>query len=102
MRGCDSARIEAVEPRILLSIAEPQPIARPAYNTASGFFVEAGAIYDANGYPFLIRGFNHSTWWGNATEALAAIGEFPKTRANAIRAVFGPGFGPSQTPSQRK
>jgi hypothetical protein len=90
--------VEALEPRQLLSVA------RPSYNTGTGFFIQNAQIYDANGEEFDIRGFNHTTWWGNQADNLAAIDEFPKTQANAVRAVFGTGLGwsGSHTPAQRK
>ncbi|MEO6436732.1 MAG: cellulase family glycosylhydrolase, partial [Tepidisphaeraceae bacterium] len=101
-----TAAIEALEPRRLLAvlpgIAAPQPVPRPAFSTGGGFFVKDAQLYDANGYPFHIRGFNHTHWWGNTTNNFAAIDEFPKTRANAVRAVMGTGFGGSMTPAQRK
>jgi hypothetical protein len=33
-------------------------VTRPAYNTGTGFFVEDGKLYDANGVEFRIRGIN--------------------------------------------
>jgi hypothetical protein len=96
--------IELLERRMLLAVGvvEPQPAARPVSNTGGGFFVSGGKVYDANGYRFDIRGINHTTWWGNNANNLAAIDEFPKTGANAVRVVFGTGFGISSTPAQRK
>ncbi|MBC7783108.1 MAG: cellulase family glycosylhydrolase [Burkholderiales bacterium] len=82
---------------MLLSATAP----RPAYNTGTGFFVSGTNVYDANGQQFVMRGFNHTTLWGNSTYNLAAIKEFPKTGANAVRAVMGT-FGVSQTPAQRQ
>ena len=93
---------ESLEARLLLAIAEPQPVMRPSYNTGTGFFVAGGQVYDANGLKFQIRGFNHTHWWGNTTNNLAAINEFPKTKANAVRIVMGTGFGGSITAAQRK
>ena len=94
--------VESLESRLLFAVAEPTPVARPVYNTGTGFFTSGGDIYDANGYQFTIRGFAHSLYWGNATKAKAAIAEFPKTRANAVRVVFGDDFGPSQYSIQRQ
>ncbi len=53
-------------------------VARPAYNTGSGFFVLDGKLYDAEGVEFHIRGVNKChydfEWPG-----------IPKARANTIR-----------------
>jgi len=93
---------ESLESRLLFAVAEPTPVARPSHNTGKGFFVSGGNVYDANGYQFTIRGFAHSLYWGNATKAKNAIAEFPKTRANAVRVVFGDDFGPSQYSIERQ
>ena len=74
------AAIESLESRLLFAIASPQPVARPEYNTSSGFFVREGAVYDGNGYPFTIRGFSHTTWWGDSNKDLKAIAEFNKAQ----------------------
>ncbi len=76
-------------------------VARPADVPGSGFFVTNGKVYDANGYEFQIRGFNHTTRHGNATRNLDAINEFDKAGANAVRTTFGT-FGVGTTPAQRK
>ncbi len=74
--------------------------ARPPYNTGTGFYVLGGTIYDANGNPFVIRGFNQTQWYGDQNENDASIAEVPKTQANAVRVVFGPVIGAS-TPAER-
>ena len=48
--------IESLEPRFLLSVA------RPAYNTGTGFFVLNGNVYDANGNEFVIRGIKRAAY----------------------------------------
>src|SRR2546421_9581895 len=96
------AAIEPLESRLFFAVAEAAAVARPSYNTGAGFFVRDAKVYDANGYQFTIRGFSHTTWWGDANKSLNSIGEFKKTGANAVRVVFGTGFGPSQPPAQRQ
>jgi hypothetical protein len=86
--------VEAREERLLLT-------ARPSYNTGTGFYVVGREIYDANGNKFDIRGFSNTHWWGNTADSFNAISEFPKTKANAVRAVFGPGFG-AYRPAERQ
>jgi len=101
-RKSKSVVLESLEQRMLFAVAEPTSVARPSYNTGAGFFMRDGQIYDGNGYQFTIRGFNHSPWWGNSKNELNAISQFKKTGANAVRVVFGSGFGASQTPAQRQ
>ena len=88
--------LEALEGRLLLT-------ARPSYNTGTGFYVVGREIYDANGNQFDVRGFSNTHWWGNTTNTFNAISEFPKTKANAVRAVFGPAIGGLQdSPAKRQ
>ena len=75
--------------------------ARPSGNTGTGFYVAGGNIYDANGAPFNIRGVNHTHWWGSETDNEQAIASIARSNTNTVRAVFGPGMGPS-TPQQRE
>ncbi len=104
-----TSAVEILESRRLLSAGfSPQAslsagdaIARPADVPGTGFFVANGKVYDANGYEFLLRGFNHTTRHGNGTRNLNAINEFDKTGANAVRTTFGT-FGVGTTPTQRK
>jgi hypothetical protein len=101
--------LENLEPRRLLSAGlAPRAIAsaadavvRPDYNTGTGLFVKDGAVYDANGYPFVMRGFNHTVAWGDTIKNLDSLNEFDKTGANAVRAVFHT-FGGGASPAQRK
>jgi mannan endo-1,4-beta-mannosidase len=76
-------------------------VARPPEVLSTGFFVKDGVIYDPNGEPFVMRGFNHTHWWGDQAGNLAAVEEFPKTHANAVRVVFGPDFG-AETPAEKR
>jgi mannan endo-1,4-beta-mannosidase len=68
-------------------------VPRPSSVLSQGFYVAGGQIIDPSGHPFLARGINHTHWWGDQTANFNAINELPKTGANIIRAVFGPGFG---------
>ncbi len=85
--------VESLEGRLLLT-------GRPPGNTGTGFYVVGRTIYDANGNEFDIRGFDQNQWWGNQADNYASIAEVPKTGANAVRVVFGPGLGAS-TPAER-
>ncbi len=90
--------IESLESRAYFAATA----ARPAYNTGTGFYVVGTDIFDANGQQFVMRGLNHTTWWGNGANNLLALDQFSKTGANAVRTVFGTDFGVSQTPAQRQ
>src|SRR5436190_10699483 len=93
-RASACAPMESLESRFLFAVAPQQPVARPDFNTGSGFFVRGSQVFDANGYPFTIHGFSHTTWWGNGTKDVESISQFSKTKVNAVRVVFGTGFGP--------
>jgi hypothetical protein len=53
-------------------------VARPSYNTGSGFFVVGNKLYDANGVEFRIRGLNKLHWDGDSPG-------ISKTHANTVR-----------------
>jgi hypothetical protein len=57
-------------------------VARPGYNTGTGFFVLNGKLYDANGQEFRIRGVNRNHWDSNSAAGIASSG------ANAVRWVL--------------
>jgi uncharacterized protein (DUF2141 family) len=102
VRADAACLIENLETRQMLSAAVLPVVQRPSFNTGTGFFVSGNKVYDANGHEFVMKGFNHTTWFGDNAKNLAAIAEFGKTGANTVRAVFGTGFGASQTPAQRQ
>src|SRR5262245_41520309 len=77
-----AARIESLESRVLLSVA------RPAYNTGTGFFVLDGKLYDANGNEFIMKGPNNNHAWGSYISNYNAIDHIARTGANASRAVM--------------
>ncbi|WP_428940172.1 cellulase family glycosylhydrolase [Fontivita pretiosa] len=64
------------------------PVARPAYNTGTGFFVLDGKVYDANGYEFVIKGPNNNHAWGSYVDNYNAIDHIARTGANAARVVM--------------
>jgi mannan endo-1,4-beta-mannosidase len=74
---------------------------RPPASRGSGFYVVGSRIFDKHGQPLVIAGFNHTHAWGDDADNRAAIAEFPRTRANVVRAVFMPGLG-SDTPAERR
>ena len=86
--------VESLEGRLLLT-------GRPPGNTGTGFYVVGSNIYDANGNQFVIRGIDQTEAWGNTTDNFAALSQFPKTQANAVRVNFIPALGFS-SPSQRE
>jgi hypothetical protein len=53
-------------------------VARPSYNTGSGFFVVGNKLYDANGVELRIRGLNKLHWDADSPG-------IPKTHANTVR-----------------
>lgn len=74
-------------------------VSRPASNTGVGFFALGSKIYDANGAEFVIRGINHTHWWGsNDVEAIPYIAN---AHPNTVRAVFGDGMG-ATTPDAKR
>lgn len=77
--------IEQLESRTHLSA---DPVARPAYNTGSGFFVLNGKVYDSNGYEFVMKGPNTVHAWGSYNTAYNTIDQVAKTGANAARLVM--------------
>src|SRR5438874_459662 len=77
--------IERLETRRLLSVT---PVTRPASNTGTGFFVSGGKVYDANGYPFVIKGPNQDHAWGSYTQNYNTIDQLGRTGANAARVVM--------------
>lgn len=87
-------------------VEEPPPppsdvVSRPASVTSSGFFVSNGEIYDPSGRKFIMRGMNHTHWFGDQPTNLMAVDEFPETGVNIVRAVFGPDFG-VDTPVEKR
>ncbi|MCU0619931.1 MAG: glycoside hydrolase family 5 protein [Gemmatimonadales bacterium] len=56
-------------------------VARPSYNTGTGFFVANGKLYDANGVEFRVRGVNKLHWDADSPG-------IPKTHANTERWVI--------------
>ncbi len=86
--------VESLEGRVLLT-------GRPPGNTGTGFYVVGSNIYDANGNQFVIRGINQTEAWGDPTTNFAALSEFPKTQANAVRVIFTPGLG-DNSPSEHQ
>ena len=81
-RGEGVVRCEPLELRRLLSVA------RPAYNTGTGFFVSGGNVYDANGEPFIQKGINAIHAWGNYNTNYSTIDQLAKTGSNTVRAVM--------------
>lgn len=86
-------------------ITEPEDpitgLTRPAHMRGNGFFVVDGQIYDPNGLPTRLVGFNHTHAWGDQQGNFNAVAEFPKTGANVVRVVFTPGLG-ADTPAERR
>ena len=47
-------------------------VARPSYNTGTSFFVANGQLYDPNGAPFRMRGFNQNHYDDSGAPGMAA------------------------------
>ena len=76
---------------ILDSFCVPPPVPRPAHNTGTGFFVKNGKIYDNRGQRFIMRGVNHTCFWGyqeHNLEAITSDSGIVKSGANAVRLIF--------------
>ncbi len=96
--------VEAPPPPVVEEPPPPPPsdvVQRPASVTSTGFFVSGGEIYDPAGRKFIMRGMNHTHWFGDQPTNLLAVDEFPSTGANIVRAVFGPDFG-VDTPEEKR
>jgi hypothetical protein len=79
LRVTDSAG-GAATANVAMSIATASKVARPAYNTGSGFFVYNGKVYDPNGYEFRMRGVNRAHF-----DSATPSSGLTKTGANAVR-----------------
>jgi len=64
-------------------------VARPSYNTGSGFFVYEGELYDANGNEFRIRGVDRNHYDSDSQAGIA------KSGANTVRLFVETNFGAS-------
>jgi len=91
-----AALFDSLESRVLMAAT----VARPAYNTGTGFFVSGSKVYDANGQEFVMRGFSQSASWGNTINNWSALAETPKTGANVSRLAMSD-FGISYSPASR-
>lgn len=74
---------------------------RPATSKGTGFFVDAGKLYDANGQEFRIQGIATTLWWGHQERNRLSVPELAKAGANSTRLVFGPGMGEDTAAEQR-
>ena len=86
-------------------VEDPPPgdvVQRPASNTSTGFFISGGEVYDPSGRKFIMRGMNHTHWFGDQPTNLLAVDEFPSTGVNIVRAVFGPDFGVDTAAEKRE
>jgi mannan endo-1,4-beta-mannosidase len=66
-------------------------VQRPHQNRGTGFFVRNGKIYDNRGRRFIIRGVNHTCFWGyqeRNLEAITSDSGIVKSGANAVRLIF--------------
>ena len=62
-----------------LVVAASGQVARPSYNTGSGFFVLNGQLYDPNGNPFRIRGVDRTHFDDSSQQGML------KTHLNTVR-----------------
>lgn len=68
----------------------------------TGLHFDGAALRDGTGAKIVIRGINHTLWWGWKEHNEEAVAEIGKTGANAIRLVFGSGMGHSTPAEQRR
>jgi Cellulase (glycosyl hydrolase family 5) len=68
---------------------------RPRFNTGTGFFVDRGSLFDANGIEFRIRGVNRLHWDSDSAAGIARSGantvrwsiDFSRSAAQNVRTV---------------
>ena len=78
LKVTDSANASA-SANASIAVAASTKVARPAYNTGSGFFVYNGQLYDPNGNLFRIRGLNQNHFDVNSSQAML------KAQPNTVR-----------------
>ncbi|MBV8147333.1 MAG: cellulase family glycosylhydrolase, partial [Gammaproteobacteria bacterium] len=64
---------------VTLAVAGSSRVARPSWNSGSGFFVYNGKLYDPNGNEFRIRGVNLTHFDSNSSPGIV------KAQANTVR-----------------
>lgn len=62
-------------------------VARPDYNTGTGFFVLDGKLYDATGNEFTPIGANTAVFWQNEVNGMKSFPDMKKAGANCARIV---------------
>jgi mannan endo-1,4-beta-mannosidase len=62
-----------------IAVGAANKVARPSYNSGSGFFVSNGQLYDPNGTVFRIRGVDRTHFDSNSAAGIAKAG------ANTVR-----------------
>jgi hypothetical protein len=74
---------------MLFSLTEKSnaQVARPDYNTSSGFFVLDGKLYDATGNEFIPIGANTAVFWQSEANGLKSFPNMKKAGANCARII---------------
>jgi Cellulase (glycosyl hydrolase family 5)/Putative Ig domain len=72
-----------------IAVATPSKVARPSYNTGTGYFVYNGKLYDPNGNEFRFRGVDRNHYDSNSSAGIA------KSGANAVRIFVDSNYGQS-------
>lgn len=62
-------------------------VARPDYNTSTGFFVLDGKLYDASGNEFIPIGANTAVFWQSEANAMKSFPNMKKAGANCARII---------------
>ncbi|HET6557886.1 MAG TPA: cellulase family glycosylhydrolase [Prolixibacteraceae bacterium] len=62
-------------------------VARPDYNSGTGFFVLDGKLYDATGNEFTPIGANTAVYWQNEANGMKSFPDMKKAGANCARIV---------------
>ncbi|NHD16076.1 glycoside hydrolase family 5 protein [Actinopolyspora sp. BKK1] len=82
------SRLTALGTTLLIALASLL-LGMPQASAASGFHVQDGRLYDANGNEFVMRGVNHAHAW--YPDELDSLGDIKAQGANTVRVVLSSG-----------
>lgn len=72
---------------LLIAALSDAQVARPDYNTSTGFFVLDGKLYDASGHEFIPLGANTAVFWQSEANGMKAFPQMKKAGANCARII---------------
>jgi mannan endo-1,4-beta-mannosidase len=85
------------------NVVSVSPVAETTPN--ANFHVKDGKIYDKNEQEFIMKGINHTCFWGDMPKNIASITDedgLVKTGANCVRVVFGQETGATTSTERRQ